>query len=80
MTYDEKKALVKLLNLYENEILELDSELKEKGEKWFDWSYNGNKARLSHIRILRNKLSLDIENEIYNPYREERKDKNERRV
>lgn len=69
MTFEEKKTLVKLLNLYENEILETDSELIEKGEKWYDWSYNGNKAKLNHIRIIRNKLSLDIENEIYNPYR-----------
>lgn len=71
MTYEEKKSLVKLLNLYENEILELDSELKEKGEKWYDWSYNGNKAKLNHIRIIRNRLSLDIENEIYDPNRRE---------
>ena len=62
MTYQKKKQLVILLNEYQNEILENDTKLR-KGKDYYGW--NGTKALLNHSRVIENKLSLEIEREMY---------------
>ena len=64
MTLLQKKDLVRLLNLYQNDILD--------GLKFNATYPDGKKAQLDHARIIANKLSKEISDKIYMPgYKEE---------
>lgn len=68
MTLLEKQQLVRLLNLYQADLLKLNEEnIKEakRHEKRYMGTYHlGVKAQYEHARIIANKLSVEIGKEM----------------
>ncbi len=68
MTLLEKQQLVRLLNLYQADLLKLNEEnIKESARhaKRYEGTYHlGVKAQYEHARIIANKLSVEIGKEM----------------
>lgn len=65
MNLIEKQELVRLLNLYQAELLEdnnsnIQEAVKHKGEKWKGNYKIGVKAQYQHARIIATKLSVEV--------------------
>lgn len=60
MNLEDKKELVRLLNLYQAELLKEDTENRSKGA----WQI-GIKAQYNHARIISSKLSQEISKAVY---------------
>ena len=60
LNLEDKKELVRLLNLYQAEILKEDTENRSKGA----WQ-TGIKAQYNHARIISSKLSQEISKAVY---------------
>lgn len=65
MNLTEKQELVRLLNLYQTELLEDNSSniqeaVKHKGNKWEGNYKFGVKAQYEHARVIATKLSVEI--------------------
>jgi hypothetical protein len=65
MTISEKQELVRLLNLYQTELLmDNDNNIREalfhSGKKWEGTYKTGVKAQYEHARVIAAKLSVEI--------------------
>lgn len=65
MTIPEKQELVRLLNLYQNDLLmDNDNNIREalshSGKKWEGTYKTGVKAQYEHARVIAAKLSVEI--------------------
>lgn len=65
MTMPEKQELVRLLNLYQTELLmdndsNIQEAIKHSGEEWEGTYKTGVKAQYEHARVIAAKLSVEI--------------------
>lgn len=68
MTTKEKAELMRLLNLYQAElVIRNEANIKERGKHEHSWQgtyYHGVKAKFNHARVLASSLAVEISHEM----------------
>ena len=65
MTLKDKMELIRLLNLYQNDLLDANEAAKyENGHKWEGKYTFGIKAQFEHARCIAQRLSVEINNSL----------------